>query len=159
MLRQRLVGLRLLFLFLGVVTSFQSPSPVRHEQRLCATDKDFVNPNPLLETAVDAAPSFKVGKRVKFGLLSEDVDPKSVDRSRSATRRREALRLKASRDLTNIDDAERARRRKVGIFLAFSTAATVTYMVETNAGPLSRFAVLPLFALTGGYLESARTGL
>lgn len=117
------------------------------------------NPYPLLEKAVDIAPQFKLGRRVKYGLFSDEVTDSEIDESASAQRERAELRRKAAESLTNIDDAERERRRGVGTGLSIVSLIFAGVLVKSNAGPLARFGIFPLAWFAFSYLESAKTGL
>ncbi|KAJ1456757.1 hypothetical protein M885DRAFT_517199 [Pelagophyceae sp. CCMP2097] len=143
----------LVALFLGAGTDALQPlkgSPTT------AKDKGFVNPNPVAQTMIETA-QLKEGKRVVFGVMTEEVGP--VDMSSAAVAARSTLRASAAASLTNIDDDERARRANVAAVLGVVTLALAAYFVQAHAGALERLAVLPFVALSLGYYESAREGL
>jgi hypothetical protein len=132
----------------------QSPAVFAVDPSRSAGDA-FVNPNPVLQDALDATPTFKEGKKVVWGVFSEDVDPSSVpSRAEQSARRSEA-----AAELTNIDDEERARRGKAAIALSIPTVAYIIWLVSTHAGIGSRLTVLPLVFLAYGFYESSRVGL
>ena len=54
---------------------------------------------------------FKEGKSIQYGVLQADVDPSTIP---SDKERKERI-AKATKDLVNIDDAERGRRKKIGL--------------------------------------------
>lgn len=126
-------------------------------RRAAKTNVD--NPYPLLEKAVDMAPQFKLGRRVKYGLFSDEVTASDIDESASAQRERAELRRKAAESLTNIDDTERERRRTVGTGLSIVSLVVAGVLINSNAGPLARFGIFPLVWFAFSYLESAKTGL
>ncbi|CAK0816387.1 unnamed protein product [Prorocentrum cordatum] len=98
-----------------------------------------------------------VGSRVKWGVMKESVG--EVDQSPEAQRRREALRAAAARDLVNIDEEERERRRTLAVPMAVLSAAFCAFLLLTGAPWTSRVAVLPFFFLTGGLYLSGQEGL
>ena len=53
---------------------------------------------------------FKEGKSIQYGVLQADVDPSKIP---SDKERKERIN-KATKDLVNIDDAERGRRKTIG---------------------------------------------
>ena len=53
---------------------------------------------------------FKEGKSIQYGVLQADVDPATIP---SDKERKERIN-KATKDLVNIDDAERGRRKTIG---------------------------------------------
>lgn len=120
---------------------------------LRAAKDDFSNPVPALQKALEMAPQFKEGRRVKFGVFS---DTNLVERTESE---RAELRKNAAESLTNIDDEERARRKAVGSVLSVASFAVGFLLVYNNAGFGARFATLPLNWFAFSFLESAKTGL
>lgn len=127
-------------------------SPPRAQFILRAEKID--NPNPILEKAVEMAPQFQVGRRVKFGLFSEPVDQATTSPAEQAQRRR-----RAAETLTNIDDDERDRRRTVGLTLSVASIFAAAALVQAKADFGTRLAIAPLVWFALSYLESARTGL
>lgn len=117
--------------------------------------EEFDNPNPLLKKAIDSVPTFAPGKRVVFGVLSEDVDAATVP----AAAEQDARRAAAAAALTNIDDDERARRATVAAVGGLATLAYGAFLVATHASAVGRLTAFPLIALSFGYAESARAGL
>lgn len=95
------------------------------------------------------------GKSIAWGVLQKDVDPAQVP----SDEERAARRASAARDLTNIDDAERERRKLAGTAFAGVTAALALGLLVTHAAPLARAAIAPPLFLSYGFLASARQGL
>lgn len=101
----------------------------------------------------------KEGKSIYFGVLTKDANT-------AATPPEEALKLRklATENLTNIDDAERARRDQAGdVFIALSAIYIIWTSLFADDGGFSghflRFAsIIPIF-LAYGYKKSARDGL
>ena len=54
---------------------------------------------------------FKEGKSIQFGVLQSDVNPSTIP---SDKERKERV-AKATKDLVNIDDLERGRRKTIGL--------------------------------------------
>mmetsp|Transcript_19625 Transcript_19625/g.61059 ORF Transcript_19625/g.61059 Transcript_19625/m.61059 type:complete len:174 (-) Transcript_19625:1370-1891(-) len=98
---------------------------------------------------------YPAGKRVVYGLLTEDVDPASVPDEAERARRRE----EAAASLTNIDAQERERRRVIGLLGMVGTGLYASGLLALRAGPAARASVALPLALALGYLESAETGL
>lgn len=97
------------------------------------------------------------GSSVKWGLLKERTP--EVDQSAKARERRAELRAKAARDLVNIDDEERERRRVASYAFAAFAALLALYLLWSNAPWYSRGALFPVVALAWGYNLSAKEGL
>jgi hypothetical protein len=95
------------------------------------------------------------GKQIYFGVLQRDV-PCDCDLSEDE---RAARRVQAARDLVNIDQEERDRRQMAGTIGAVLTAVLAASLLVSHAGPLTRLAIDPPFALSYGYLMSAKEGL
>jgi len=95
------------------------------------------------------------GKRIVWGVLTEEVDRASVPDAAE----REARRARAAAELTNIDDDERARRGKAGAVGSLLTAVLGVALLATHADAAARLAILPPVYLSLGYLASAREGL
>lgn len=114
-----------------------------------------------MKTVMENAPSgFKEGRRVKWGVLSEEVDEASLATGADADAARAALRAEAAASLTNIDAAERERRKLAGSAGAALTLALGAAMVgPLHAGATARLAIFFPAALSFGYLESSRAGL
>lgn len=94
-------------------------------------------------------------KQIVFGVLQRDVDQSAVPSAEEQDR----LRAVAATELTNIDAAERARRRLAGGAFAVFTAALAAGLLATHAAPLTRAAIAPSTFLAYGFLASAQTGL
>lgn len=97
------------------------------------------------------------GSSVKWGLLKERTP--EVDQSPKAQERRAELRAKAARDLVNIDDEERERRRVASYAFAAFAALLALYLLWSHAPWYSRGALFPVVALAWGYNLSAKEGL
>eukprot|EP00471_Norrisiella_sphaerica_P007292 CAMPEP_0184481050 /NCGR_PEP_ID=MMETSP0113_2-20130426/2601_1 /TAXON_ID=91329 /ORGANISM="Norrisiella sphaerica, Strain BC52" /LENGTH=175 /DNA_ID=CAMNT_0026859949 /DNA_START=78 /DNA_END=605 /DNA_ORIENTATION=+ len=95
------------------------------------------------------------GKKIAFGVLTQDVDEKKIPSEDEQKR----LREQASRDLTNIDADERERRRAVGNFLNLFSVGLGAAMVVLPVPPLARLGVAVPLLFAEGYLKSADTGL
>ena len=109
---------------------------------------------PSSSSSSSAAPA---RKKIYFGVFTQDVDPASVPSAET----RDTLRQNARNSLTNIDDAERDRRRVVGqVLLAASAILAAVLYLETDANAITRFLVVFLpFNLGLGYYKSAENGL
>jgi len=95
------------------------------------------------------------GRRIAWGLLTEEVEPSSIP----SDAERAALREQAAEDLVNIDQNERDRRRIAGTALSVATAALALALLAAQVGALTRAAILPPVFLATGYLASADEGL
>ena len=139
---------------------FALPPVVDSEYEMTEGKKgaSFQNPIPALgDVFADKLYSGGNGQRIKFGVFKEDIDPNEdpVDPSLAARRR-----AKAAEDLTNIDDDERARRRKVGYAGTTVTLALSAFLPLAGVPLAGRFAgeIFPVF-LSLGFLLSAQEGL
>jgi len=94
-------------------------------------------------------------RQIFFGVLQREVDPTAVPDAAERAR----LREQAAVDLTNIDAAERERRRVAGGALAVGTAALAVGLLASEASALARLAIAPPLFLSYGYLRSAQEGL
>ena len=94
-------------------------------------------------------------KKIFFGVLQVDVDETDVPSEEERARRRAA----AAESLTNIDMAERERRRLAGTVLAVLTAALGVGLIASEVPALTRVAIAPPLFLSYGFLASAQTGL
>lgn len=116
-------------------------------------DDDLPAISQVMGTVIEKG--FSEGKRVKYGVFTESVDPSSVPAEEEQRKRRED----AARDLVNIDMQERQRRTAVGTAGSVLTAALGVGLLAAHAPVATRFAIaFPLF-LSYGFLESGRTGL
>lgn len=98
-----------------------------------------------------------VGSRVKWGVLKEQVT--GVDQSPEAQQRRADLRAAAAKDLVNIDEEERGRRRTAGVAMTAFSVLLCAFLLWSGAPWTSRLAVFPVFALAFGFNLSADEGL
>ena len=99
---------------------------------------------------------FKVGKSIQYGVLQADVDPSNVPSEEEQAVRKEA----ATRDLVNIDDKERGRRKLLGTVgsgvAAIAYAATFVFHLSLVPRILSIY--FPI-AFSVGFLTSSEKGL
>jgi hypothetical protein len=99
---------------------------------------------------------FKEGKKITFGVFQTDVDPAQVPDAPA----RERLVAEASSSLNNIDQAERSRRRLVGVGAAAASTAIYSAMLYFNVGFIGRLVGLYLpVSISAGFLKSAQEGL
>jgi hypothetical protein len=110
-------------------------------------------PLDILKAAVQAG--FPQGKQIKFGLFTSDVDPSTMPSEEERAR----LRERAAADMSVIDDAERARRTRVGYAGAAGTAALAAGLLVAHAPLPVRAALIVPIWLFNGYIDSGRTGL
>ena len=97
------------------------------------------------------------GKRIKWGVFKEDVDPlETAAVSESAAR---AARDAAAASLTNIDADERARRGLVGRAFVGMTLAIAAAQVATHQPASARALVAAPLFFAVGFLGSEKTGL
>eukprot|EP00438_Fugacium_kawagutii_P034429 Skav211620 [mRNA] locus=scaffold3083:412776:415594:- [translate_table: standard] len=82
-----------------------------------------------------------------------------VDQSPEAQARRAELRAAAARDLVNIDDEERERRRVASYAFAAFAVVLAVFLLWSNAPWYSRGALFPVVALGWGFNLSAKEGL
>jgi len=97
------------------------------------------------------------GSSVKWGVLKEKTP--RVDQTPEAQQRRAELRAQAARDLVNIDEEERERRRVASYAFAAFAAILAVFLLWSNAPWYSRGALLPVVAFAWGYNLSAKEGL
>ena len=118
-----------------------------------ATDKaeSFDPAATVISTAFQAGS----GRRIAWGVLTEEVDPASVP----SDAERQALRDTAAANLVNIDQDERDRRRVAGTALSVATAALAIGLLAVHADAVTRAATLPPVFLASGFLASAEEGL
>jgi len=95
------------------------------------------------------------GKKIWFGVFKQDV----VDSEVPTDAERAALRAKAAEQLTNIDAAERERRKLAGTALGAATGLLAVGLLVAEAPTLTRFAIAPPLFLSYGFLASAEEGL
>lgn len=133
--------------------------------------EDMEDQSDILAKALAGGPPLRIGEKglefelgkgaegssVKWGLLKEKTP--EVDQSPKAKERRAELRAKAARDLVNIDDEERERRRVASYAFAAFAALLALYLLWSNAPWYSRGALFPVVALAWGYNLSAKEGL
>lgn len=99
---------------------------------------------------------FKVGKKIVFGVFQQDVDLNNVPSAAEQAR----LAEKAAKSLVNIDDAERGRRRSVGLVAGGVAAAVYAAMLSFHVAVIPRFIGLYLpLAVSAGFLKSSQEGL
>ena len=122
-------------------------------------------PAPTVRSAVAAtlrsaklAPG--LGRRVKWGVFTEEVArpgaPPPDPEAPAAQRLREA----AASELRNIDAAERGRRGQVGAAALALSAVVAAGLWSAGAPGWLRFALFyPTFATGAGFAASARLGL
>jgi len=108
---------------------------------------------------VDFGAGGGVGSRVKWGLLKEEVSASEIDKSPIAEQKRAELRAAAARDLVNIDQDERERRRLGGLAFAALAVLLALFMLWSNTIWYGRAGLFPVVALAYGYLLSAEEGL
>lgn len=94
-------------------------------------------------------------KQIFFGVLQRDVESSAVPSEDERAR----LRASAATELTNIDAAERDRRRMAGGAFALFSAALAAGLLGSHVAPLTRAAIAPPLFLAYGFLASAQTGL
>lgn len=101
-----------------------------------------------------------MGRRVKWGVLTEEVArPGAPPPDPEAPAARE-LRAAAAAELTNIDAAERGRRGQVGAVALALSAVVAAGLWTVGAPGWLRFALFyPTFATGAGFAASARLGL
>ena len=101
----------------------------------------------------------KEGKSIYFGAFTKDANPNATPAEEAAK-----VRQLASENLTNIDDAERARRDQAGDVMTVLSAMYVLWasLFADDGGfgghVLRMIAVMPIF-LAYGYKKSAQSGL
>ena len=96
----------------------------------------------------------KPNKKVVYGVFTADVTDIPSDEERA--RRREA----AAASLTNIDDAERARRRNVGTIALVVSIGLAVLLYARGVGGVQRFLYIFFpFNLGLGFYRSAQNGL
>lgn len=95
------------------------------------------------------------GTQVTWGVFKTSVDQDKIPEAEE----RAALRERAARDLTNIDDEERARRGVAGSVLAVVTVAVGAGLLASHSPPLTRLSIAPLLFLSYGFTASSREGL
>lgn len=100
-----------------------------------------------------------IGSRVKWGLFKEEIAQDAIDNTPEAQSARAALREAAARNLTNIDDQERERRRLVGLATVAGALVLALLMLWSKVDWSVRLAIFPIVALGNGYLLSAQEGL
>lgn len=99
---------------------------------------------------------FKQGKSIVFGVFQQDIDAASIP---SASEQKERV-AKATEQLVNIDDAERARRKTVGLGALGAAVAVYAGMLSLGVGLVPRFLGLYLpLAISAGFLKSSQEGL
>lgn len=107
-----------------------------------------------MKKAIDSG--FKEGKSIAWGVLQRDLDESKIP----DLQERKKLRAQASKELVNIDNAERNRRKLAGsIGAVISTVlygVLVTTKVSTMTLGLSMY--VPV-AFSLGFIESGRKGL
>ena len=99
-----------------------------------------------------------LGRRVKWGVLSEDVG--AVDAGEEAEAVRAEIRAEAAADLVNIDAEERGRRGQVGAAALALSGLLAAGLWASGAPGFLRFAFFyPTFSAGVGFAASARLGL
>lgn len=99
---------------------------------------------------------FKEGKSIQYGVLQSDVNPSTIP---SDKERKERV-AKATKDLVNIDDLERGRRKTIGLVGSALSSAVYAGMIYFQVGLIPRLAGLYLpVAFSIGFLQSANKGL
>jgi hypothetical protein len=108
-----------------------------------------------MKIAIDS--QFKLGKSIQWGVLQKDVEDSAIP----SEKERKERRATAAKELVNIDDKERTRRKTAGLVgTAFST---VLYSGLLLAGKTSFFTLASVMyipvAFSLGFFESGRKGL
>ena len=99
---------------------------------------------------------FKEGKRVTFGVLQQDVDPAQVPDAET----RKQLIAEASSSLTNIDSAERDRRKNVGLAALGVAVAVYAALLAFKANFWMRLVGIYVpSAVAAGFIKSSQEGL
>lgn len=130
---------------------FVISAAMRLPTRLMAAD--VTKESPMKEVMQK---QFQVGKKIVFGVFQQDVDSSSIPSAAEQAR----LEANAATKLVNIDDAERARRRSVGLVAGGVAAAVYAAMLSFHVTLIPRFIGLYLpLAVSAGFLKSAEEGL
>ena len=122
----------------------------------------FSNPVPVLgeifSTMYSPSAAGTENQRIKFGVFKEAVSASEAAAVAPADAARR--RTEAAASLTNIDDAERARRKTVGTAMSGATLALAAALPLAGVPMPGRFAaeLFPVF-LSRGFLASAEEGL
>lgn len=99
---------------------------------------------------------FKEGKSIVWGVFQKEIDPASIPDSKTQAERV----AKASKDLVNIDDEERARRKVAGLAGLAVTVTIYCGMLYFKIPFLFRAMGLYLpLSLSAGFLKSSEAGL
>lgn len=120
---------------------------------MCAEPRGGPAPAEALKRAVEIG--FPVGRRIKYGLFTDTVEPASIPDE--AERRR--LREQAAADMAVIGADERQRRSAVGYAGGAATVAAAAWLLASHASPVARAALIAPIWLFLGYIDSGRTGL
>jgi hypothetical protein len=130
-----------------------------HKATLDSSSYQNDGPFAFMQDVLEIGGLTKEGKSIYYGVFTKDTD-----RDTTSTEDAAKLRQLAAENLTNIDDAERARRDQAGNVMAVVSALYVIWasLVADDGGfgghVLRLFAVMPIF-LAYGYKESAKAGL
>ena len=145
------------------LTTFSTlKSPARHAaNNLPLQSSSYQNDGPFafMQDMLEIGGLTKEGKSIYFGVLTKDVNPESTSPEEAAR-----MRQLAAENLTNIDDAERARRDQAGDIMILVSALYVVWASlfaddgEFGGHILRMAAVMPIF-LAYGYKKSAKSGL
>lgn len=121
--------------------------------RMCAPPPAPAAPKSVIGSVVEAG--FPVGKKIMFGLFTQDVDPAGVPSEEERGR----LREQAASELAVISAEERQRRTMVGYVGGAATAALAASLLVACAPPTARAALIVPIWLFMGYVDSGKTGL
>lgn len=141
--------------------AFTLNSLARQVSTTSSLQSSYQNDGPFafMQDMLEIGGLTKEGKSIYYGVLTKDANPKSTSPEEAAQ-----LRQIAAENLTNIDDAERARRDQAGdIMIAVSALYVIWASLIADDGEfgghiLRMAALMPIF-LAYGYKESAKSGL
>jgi hypothetical protein len=150
------------FVPIGVLFSAPKPKPsIRSVGPSSLHSSSYKNDGPFafMQDLLEIGGLTKEGKSIYFGVLTKDANPETTSSEEAAK-----LRQLAAENLTNIDDAERARRDQAGdVMIAVSAFYIIWASLFADDGGfgghvLRMAAVMPVF-VAYGYKKSAKSGL